>query len=231
MNQSILFDDLHQTFQILDGTRGTYTYSDVVRATVLNEKANYKGKGIPFTAVLPGGPLPSGLLTNPYLYVGVKVVLKNQSILAIYVSKNKTMVNTNQYLQDHKQAKRICQKLLNSRNPILFDDDRKTFEILNGTKGIYLYSDVLKCSIQNEDAAFKGKTKPFTHTILGGPTFMAGAIEPSMYIGLKITLTDHSILAVYISKNKVLFNSKDYLKDREIALKLQKQLEKKKNRE
>ena len=82
MNQSILFDDLHQTFQILDGTRGTYTYSDVVRATVLNEKANYKGKGIPFTAVLPGGPLPSGLLTNPYLYVGVKVVLKNQSILA-----------------------------------------------------------------------------------------------------------------------------------------------------
>ena len=28
-----------------------------------------------------------------------------------------------------------------------------------------LYSDILKCSIQNEDAHFKGNTKPFTHTI------------------------------------------------------------------
>lgn len=70
-------------------------------------KAKYKGKGIPFTAVLPGGPLPSGLFQNPYLYVGVKIVLKNETVLAIYVSKEKTMVNTDQYIQDRKIAKKI----------------------------------------------------------------------------------------------------------------------------
>lgn len=76
-------------------------------------KAKYKGKGIPFTAVLPGGPLPSGLLQNPYLYVGVKIVLKNETVLAIYVSKEKTMVNTDQYIQDRKIAKKIEEVIKN----------------------------------------------------------------------------------------------------------------------
>lgn len=47
-----------------------------------------------------------------------------------------------------------------------------------------MYLDILKCFIQNEDANFKEKTKPFTHTILGQTTFMAGAIEPMMYMGI-----------------------------------------------
>lgn len=47
-----------------------------------------------------------------------------------------------------------------------------------------LYFDILKCSIQNKDANFKGKTKPFTHTILGQTPFMAGAIESMMYVGI-----------------------------------------------
>lgn len=76
-----------------------------------------------------------------------------------------------------------------------------------------LYSDILKCSIQNEDANFKGKTKPFTHTILGGTTFMAGAIEPMMYVGIKVTLKDDIVLPIYVSKEKVLFNSDKYLSD------------------
>ena len=42
----------------------TYSYSDVVRVSVLNEKAKYKGKGVPFTAILPSGPLPFGILQN-----------------------------------------------------------------------------------------------------------------------------------------------------------------------
>lgn len=56
-----------------------------------------------------------------------------------------------------------------------------------------MYSDILKCSIQNEDANFKGKTKPFTHTILGQTPFMAGAIEPMMYVGIKLTLKDGTV--------------------------------------
>lgn len=80
-----------------------------------------------------------------------------------------------------------------------------------------LYSDILKCSIQNEDANFKGKTKPFTHTILGGTTFMAGAIEPMMYVGIKVTLKDGTVLSIYVSKEKVLFNSDKYLSDEKEA--------------
>ena len=80
-----------------------------------------------------------------------------------------------------------------------------------------MYSDILKCSIQNEDAHFKGKTKPFTHTILGGTTFMAGAIEPMMYVGIKVTLKDGSVIPLYVSKEKVLFNSDSYLKDVKLA--------------
>lgn len=80
-----------------------------------------------------------------------------------------------------------------------------------------LYSDILKCSIQNEDANFKGKTKPFTHTILGGTTFMSGAIEPMMYVGIKLTLKDDTVLPIYVSKEKVLFNSAMYLSDEKEA--------------
>lgn len=80
-----------------------------------------------------------------------------------------------------------------------------------------LYSDILKCSIQNEDANFKGKTKPFTHTILGGTTFMAGAIEPMMYVGIKVTLKDDTVLPIYVSNEKVLFNSDKYLSDEKEA--------------
>ncbi|WP_303013988.1 hypothetical protein [Holdemanella biformis] len=42
----------------------TYSYRDVVCVSVLNEKAKYKGKGVPFTAILPSGPLPFGILQN-----------------------------------------------------------------------------------------------------------------------------------------------------------------------
>ena len=83
----------------------TYSYSDVVRVSVLNEKA--KGKGIPFTAILPSGPLPFGILQDPYLFVGVKVVLKDETILALYVSKEKMMVDTNQYIKNRMDAEKI----------------------------------------------------------------------------------------------------------------------------
>ena len=69
IDEYIRFDDINKQFTI---PSGTYSYSDVVRVSVLNEKA--KGKGIPFTAILPSGQLPFGILQDPYLFVGVKVV-------------------------------------------------------------------------------------------------------------------------------------------------------------
>ena len=89
----------------------TYSYSDVVHFCVLNEKAKYKGKGVPFTAILPSGPLPSWIQQNPYLFIGVKIVLKDETVLAIYVSKEKVLLNSDMYLSDLKEAKSILFKI------------------------------------------------------------------------------------------------------------------------
>lgn len=40
---------------------------------------------------------------------------------------------------------------------------------------------------------------------------MAGAIEPMMYVGIKLTLKDGTVLPIYVSKKKVLLNSDMYL--------------------
>lgn len=48
---------------------------------------------------------------------------------------------------------------------VKFHDEENRLEIMGGAS--CLYEEIQKCSIQNEDANFKGKTKPFTHTILG----------------------------------------------------------------
>ena len=61
MDKYIRFDDLNKQFFI---PSDTYSYRDVVCVSVLNEKAKYKGKGVPFTAILPSGPLPFGILQN-----------------------------------------------------------------------------------------------------------------------------------------------------------------------
>lgn len=89
----------------------TYSYSDVVRFCALNEKAKYKGKGVPFTAILPSGPLPSWIQQNSYLFIGVKIVLKDETVLAIYVSKEKVLLNSDMYLSDLKEAKSILFKI------------------------------------------------------------------------------------------------------------------------
>ena len=112
----------------------------------------------------------------------------------------------------------ICRPLnswrANSPNPIqIYCAFKFKDEYLEVDGKRCLYSDILKCSIQNEDANFKGKTKPFTHTILGQTPFMAGAIEPMMYVGIKLTLKDGTVLPIYVSKKKALLNSDMYLSD------------------
>ena len=46
LNDYVKFDDSCKQFEILTGTQGKYSYDDVTRVSVLNEKAKYKGKGI-----------------------------------------------------------------------------------------------------------------------------------------------------------------------------------------
>lgn len=105
----VVFDPVNRTFEILDGTKGTYAFEEIERFAILNENARYRGKQQPFTALLPAAGLPAGIFSYPYMYVGLKVVLKDNTILGIYVSKEKTMLNTDQYVEDRRIAARIGQ--------------------------------------------------------------------------------------------------------------------------
>ena len=49
---------------------------------------------------------------------------------------------------------------------------------------------------------------------------MSIAAEPSLYVGIKLTLKDHSVRAIYISDIKTQFNTSIYQKDKEEAVKI-----------
>lgn len=100
---------------------------------------------------------------------------------------------------------------------IEFNKSDKTFTILDGSTGTYSYTEIVKCSVLNEDSKFRGKTEPFEHQVLGGTAFLSILGEPSLYVGLKLTMRDHTVLGVYISKEKTFVNSDVYNKDREEA--------------
>lgn len=76
----------------------------------------------------------------------------------------------------------------------------------------YNGKDIQIIHIVYEQASFKGKSKPFVHTFIGGSSFLA-ALEPKLYVGLKIVLKDGEILLVYVSQIPVLYNSDLFLKD------------------
>lgn len=44
LNNYVKFDDSCRQFEIVTGTQGKYSYDDVIRVSVLNEKAKYKEK-------------------------------------------------------------------------------------------------------------------------------------------------------------------------------------------
>ncbi|HIW17639.1 MAG TPA: hypothetical protein H9886_00665 [Candidatus Faecalicoccus intestinipullorum] len=96
-----------KTMTIENGTNGTFDYRRIKRALVLNEKAKFKGSQPPFTQLLPHGPGIPAILTDPYVYVGVKIVMDDETILCVYTSKEETQTGTDQYIEDRKRAKEI----------------------------------------------------------------------------------------------------------------------------
>ena len=100
---------------------------------------------------------------------------------------------------------------------VIFNDNDRVFTILNGTKGTYSYTEIKKCSVLNEDSKFYGKTEPFLHQVLGGTTFVTMLGEPTVYGGLKLTMSDERSLAIYVSKVKTVTNSDKYMEDHKAA--------------
>lgn len=107
--EDVIFDKENKTMKILSGSEGVYSYKDIVRCAVLNEKAKYKGKSEPFTALIPNGMGFTGFFIDYFLFVGIKVVMNDGKVLAIYISKQKTQVGTDQYIKERKEANEICE--------------------------------------------------------------------------------------------------------------------------
>lgn len=103
-----------------------------------------------------------------------------------------------------------------------FDDLNQQLKIKIGTNETIKYNEIDKVSILNEEAKFRGKTKPFSHQVLGGTTFYTLLGEPSLYVGLKIVLKDQSICAAYVSDCKTRVNTDIYREDRQEAEKIKK---------
>lgn len=98
-----------------------------------------------------------------------------------------------------------------------------TFCIKEGSEGTYSLDDIQSIHVVYEQASFKGKSKPFTHTFLGGTSFFT-AMEPKLYVGLKVATKSNQVLAIYVSKKPVLYNSDLFLEDVQEAKKIQSKL-------
>lgn len=102
-------------------------------------------------------------------------------------------------------------------NSVTFDLENKIFIIHKGSVGEYSYLDVKDCQIKNEDAKFRGKTKPFTHCVLSGPGQNYGIFERKFFVGLRVIMKDNVELAIYISDRKTMMNTDIYNEDMEEA--------------
>ncbi|MDD7282221.1 hypothetical protein [Floccifex sp.] len=107
LSEYVQFDYDKRIIRIINGTKGEYPFDNIKECFVLNEDAKYKGKTEPFSVIVKTGPLPLGLLTEKAFYVGVKIINKNGSVLAIYTSKQKTRNNTDYHKKDRKNAEEI----------------------------------------------------------------------------------------------------------------------------
>lgn len=104
---SFIFDTENKTITILNGSEGTYSYKNIVKCNILNEKAKYHGKDIPFLATIPNGPLGGGSMWEFQIYVGLKLTMSDNTIWAIYTSKKATTINTDIHIKDINEVKKI----------------------------------------------------------------------------------------------------------------------------
>ena len=239
---SVIFDKRDKVFIIISGTKGTYSYKNIKKCEILNEKARYKGKEEPFTHQVVTGVdwlVQANILEQPF-YVGLRLTMKDGTHLAIYTSKQPTRTQTDFHIRDVKEAKKIKELIdkiimkykndesykmdnVNSKN-ILFDKDRQTFQILSGSKGIYPMKDVCKCQIVFEDAKFHNEEIPFPldHRILV-TSYDFWWVNRKVYIGLEIELKNSDKLYVYVSNDAKIQNSDSFKKTMQYAQQIKEQ--------
>jgi hypothetical protein len=109
-------------------------------------------------------------------------------------------------------------------NVIINEEDR-LLVINKGAQGTYSLDEIEECTIQFEDAHFKGKSKPFSHVIYDAWVQTGWLRPPACYIGLIIKLKNKETVYAYISNHKVRYGTKEYDEDKRIAKKIKKKID------
>lgn len=107
------FDDDNKRINILIGDKGFVDYKDIAKVSVLNEDAKYRGVSEPFSHQVLTAAFYF-FMQEPAFYVGLKIVLKDGSIKAAYVSDNKIHMQTSIYNEEKEGAEKI-KKMIDKR--------------------------------------------------------------------------------------------------------------------
>ena len=107
----IEFDDDNNRINILIGDKGFVNYKDIEKVSLLNEDAKFRGKTQPFVHQVLGGTTFYTIFGEPSFYVGLKIVLKDHTIKAAYISDRTTRLNTDIYKEDVKEGNLIKRKI------------------------------------------------------------------------------------------------------------------------
>ena len=100
---------------------------------------------------------------------------------------------------------------------VIFDEERQSFQILSGSKGIYSMKDVRKCQIVFEDAKYYGRTKPFSHKLLISSFESFFVTIRDVYVGIELELKSKEKVYVYISNIKQKHHSDAFKADVKVA--------------
>jgi hypothetical protein len=107
----IVFDDDQRQLTVLIGTKGSIPYDEIKKVSVLNEDANFKGKTDPFSHQVLGGVSFFTFFGGPDVYVGLKIVLKDDTVRAVYISEQKTGFDSDAYKEERKIAENLKKRI------------------------------------------------------------------------------------------------------------------------
>lgn len=105
--ENMEFDKESKTFTVLKGSKGTYDYTEIAECEILNENAKYTGKEEPFTHHIYASPLQIDTIFPKNVFVGIKIVMKNNDKVYVYISNEKVQTNSLTFYKDRENAVKI----------------------------------------------------------------------------------------------------------------------------
>lgn len=104
---NIIFDTDTKTFTIAKGSVGVYSYKDIKKCNIVYEDAKYTGKSPMFDHQSIGGVGANPYYSGAKIHTGIRIILKDETILYVYISDTSTMINTLDFFAYQKQAEEV----------------------------------------------------------------------------------------------------------------------------